>query len=49
MQQAIIFGSIVIIGLMLMVLLRRDSVDQLSRLSKQNRLMAEKMRDSSEG
>lgn len=49
MQQAIIFGSIVIIGLMLMVLLRRDSVDQLSRLSKQNRRMAEKMRDSSEG
>jgi len=34
---------------MLMVLLRRDSVDQLSRLSKQNRRMAEKMRDSSEG
>lgn len=48
MQGPIIFGSIVVIGLLLMVLLRRDSVDQLSRLTKQSRRNAEKMRDSAD-
>ena len=48
MQGPIIFGEIVVSGLLLMVILRRDSVDQLSRLTKQSRRNAEKLRDSAD-
>ena len=48
MQGPIIFSSIIVIGLLAMVLLRRDSVDQLARLTKQSRRMAEKMRDNAD-
>jgi len=48
MQGPIIFSSIIVIGLLAMVLLRRDSVDQLARLTKQSRRMAEKMRDKAD-
>lgn len=48
MQGPIIFSSIIVIGLLAMVLLRRDSVDQLARLTKQSRRMAGKMRDKAD-
>lgn len=48
MQGPVIFISIIVIGLLVMVLVRRDSVDQLARLSRQSRRMAEKMRDSAD-
>lgn len=48
MQGPLIFVSITVIGLLLMVLLRRDSVDQLARLTRQNRRMAEKMRENAD-
>lgn len=48
MQGPIIFSSIVVIGLLVMVLLRRESVDQLARLTKLSRRNAEKLRDNAE-
>lgn len=45
MQGPVIFVSVIVIGLLLMVFVRRDSVDQLSRLAKHSRRMAEKMHD----
>ena len=45
MNGPILFVSILVVGLLLMVLLRRDSVDQLSRLAKHSRRMAEKLND----
>ena len=46
MQGPVIFVSVIVIGLLLMVFVRRDSVDQLSRLAKHSRRMAEKMHDN---
>jgi tight adherence protein B len=46
-MQIAIFSTIVVIGVLLMVLVRRDSVDQLARLTKHNRRMADKLRDAS--
>jgi hypothetical protein len=37
MNGPVLFVSILVVGLLLMVLLRRDSVDQLSRLAKHSR------------
>ncbi|MFA7337231.1 MAG: type II secretion system F family protein [Candidatus Obscuribacterales bacterium] len=45
MNGPVLFVSILVVGLLLMVLLRRDSVDQLSRLAKHSRRMAEKLND----
>ena len=45
MQGPMLFGSIVIIGLLLMTLMRRDSADQLGRLAKHSRRMSEKMHE----
>lgn len=48
MNGPILFVSICVVGLLLMTLLRRDSVDQLSRLAKHSRRMAEKLHDKAD-
>ncbi|MBU6451738.1 MAG: type II secretion system F family protein [Cyanobacteria bacterium REEB67] len=47
MNGPLLFGSICIIGLLLMTLMRRDSADQLGRLAKHSRRMSEKMHERS--
>ena len=45
MNGYLLFGSIVVIGVLLMTLLNRGSADQLSRLAKHSRRMSEKMHE----
>ena len=47
MNGYLLFGSIVVIGVLLMTLLNRGSADQLSRLAKHSRRMSEKLHERS--